>query len=151
MPVSSYRDLDAHLASARIAVRADMAFARLCDPDFISGWSLGSMGLTPTEVPGVLMGVSLFDGSATKVRIVPHEAIGLIDYEVGDALRPRICIRVVDDALLGGETGRCLVALMAWRSPDTPVATWERTCTAHETEILLIKAQLENLREGDLS
>ena len=51
----------------------------------------------------------------------------------------------MDGASIGGPDGTCLVAMSAYRVPDTPAETWSRTCISHEAEILLIKAQLETL------
>lgn len=147
MPNDRHAGLDAHQAARWVGVPAPTAFRHLSDPAFVGRWALGCLGLAPTETADVFEGQSLFDGSRARVRIVPHEAIGLIDYHVGqgELLRPRIAMRVVAGADIGGPAESCLVALSAWRVPDTPAETWARTCTAHETEILLIKTQLETL------
>lgn len=146
MPNDSHAGLDAHQAARWVGVPARTAFRHLADPAFVGGWALGCLGLEPTGADDVFEGRSLFDGSRARVRIAAHEALGLIDYFVGgEVLRPRIMIRVVDGASIGGPDGTCLVAMSAYRVPDTPAETWSRTCISHEAEILLIKAQLETL------
>lgn len=134
----------AHIASALVSVPAGFAFGRLADAAFVGGWSLGSMGLTEVAA-GVYRGVSMFDGSEAHVDIRPQPGLGLIDFGVGTAeVRvPRIFIRVTPGETLGHGAGTCLVTMTALRAADTPDDRWARTCTTHETEILLIKAQLE--------
>lgn len=134
----------AHMVAALVAVPADFAFDRLAAADFVGGWSLGSMGLAPVA-PGVFRGVSLFDGSPAHVDLRPAPELGLIDYGVGTAERrvPRIFARVTPGEVLGHPPGTCLVTLVALRAAGADPERWARTCTAHETEILLIKAQLE--------
>lgn len=135
----------AHMAAARVAVPERFAFARLTEPAFVGGWALGSMGLAPTDLPGVHAGNSLFDGSQVHVAIEGHPGLGLIDYHVGDRdrRRPRICIRVTPGPVIDLPEASCLVAMMAWRAEGTEDARWARLCIAHEAEILLIKGQLE--------
>lgn len=135
----------AHLASALVRVPADFALGRLADAAFVGGWSLGSMGLREVA-PGVYRGVSMFDGSAAHVDIRAQGALGLIDYGVGtaEARMPRIFIRVTPGVVLGHGAGECLVTLTALRAAGSEADRWARTCTTHETEILLIKAQLES-------
>lgn len=134
----------AHMAAARVEVPAAFALARLADAAFVGGWSLGSMGLQPLE-EGVFHGRSLFDGTPAHVEIHLSEALGLIDYAVGDAARrsPRIFIRVTAGPVLGLDAGCCVVTLHALRAVTADGGTWIRTCTVHDAEILLIKAQLE--------
>lgn len=139
----------AHIASALVAVPADFAFGRLADAAFVGGWSLGSMGLTEIAA-GVYRGVSMFDGSVAHVDIRPQPALGLIDFGVGTAKArmPRIFIRVTPGAVLGHGPKECLVTMTALRAAGVPDDRWARTCTTHETEILLIKAQLETAFAG---
>lgn len=139
----------AHLASALVAVPAGFAFDRLASAAFVGGWSLGSMGLTEVA-PGVFRGVSMFDGSPAHVDLRPTPELGLIDYGVGTAERrvPRIFARVTPGEVLGHPPGTCLVTLTALRAAGSDPDRWARTCTAHETEILLIKAQLERAWAG---
>jgi hypothetical protein len=144
--VSQHHQADAHVAARWVAVPAARAFAALSDPVRVGRWSLGSLDLVAAGgEPGVHVGRSLLDGSATRVRIVPHAVLGIIDYHVGKdgPLRPRIFARVTDGAAIGGDPGHALVALVALRAPGGDPAAWARTCTLHEAEILLIQAQLE--------
>lgn len=142
------RDL-AHLAAARVGVPAAFAFEMLASERFVGGWALGSMGLQQVA-PAVFRGKSLFDGSEAHVEIRPQPAHGLIDYAVGTAesRSARIYVRVTPGSVLGFEDGCCLVSLHAMRSATATDAVWARTCIVHETEILLIKAQLERARSG---
>lgn len=145
MQAEPYLSRDAHQAASWISVPATFAFRRLADPQFIGGWSLGSMGLVPTGKPDIFEGRSTFDGSSTCVRIAPYDDLGLIDYYVGtdDDLYPRINIRVSDGPRIGAAIGTCLVVLTALRALNANPENWTRTCTCHEVEILLIRSQLE--------
>ncbi|WP_299479050.1 hypothetical protein [uncultured Paracoccus sp.] len=133
-----------HVASVEVAVPADYAFDRLSDAAFVGGWSLGSMGLAQHDGE-VFVGTSLFDRSQAFVEIHPVRKLGLIDYSVGSASHrePRIYIRITDARMLGWQDSQSIVALHAIRGGAATPERWARTCTAHETEILLIKAQLE--------
>ncbi len=135
----------AHIASALVLVPAEFAFARLADAGFVGGWSLGSMNLQEVA-PGVYRGVSMFDGSAAHVDIRPQPHLGLIDYGVGTAevRLPRIFVRVTPGDMLGHGMEECLVTMTALRAAGSDADRWARTCAAHETEILLIKGQLES-------
>lgn len=133
-----------HMAAALVDVPASFAFAHLSDAALVGGWSLGSMNLRAVA-PDVYEGDSLFDGGAAYVEIRPTPSLGLIDFSVGtrEARVPRISIRVSAGDMLGYGANVCHVALAATRPAATPDDSWKRTCTTHETEILLIKAQLE--------
>lgn len=135
----------AHQAAARVAVPSDFAFERLSDASFVGRWALGSMGLEAVG-GGVFRGHSLFDDSAAYVEIRAEQALGLIDFHVGtqQARLPRIFIRVTPGAVLGLGSDGCLITLHALRAGDAADARWARTCLTHETEILLIGAQLES-------
>jgi len=139
----------AHMAAALVEVPATYALERLCDADFVGGWALGSMGLKRTE-DGVYRGRSLFDGAASHVEIRPAPDLGLIDYAVGtaQARSPRIFIRVTPGPVVGRGEAACVVTLHALRPSRASPERWVQTCTAHETEILLIKAQLEHAFEA---
>jgi len=140
----SLPDDTAHHTAIRVAVPARFAFERLSDARFVGGWSLGSMALEPAG-DGMFRGRSLFDGSDAFVEIRPDPAHGLIDFAVGsrETRVPRIWIRVAPGGPLGFAEDSCVVGMGALRAAITPDAAWARTRTTHETEILLIKAQLE--------
>lgn len=135
----------AHLASARVDAPADFTFAHLADGRRLGRWALGSMDLTPTGEPGLWRGVSLFDGSEAEVEIRPHAALGLIDFHLGPAGArvPRVSIRVTPGPDWGLPAETCLVAMTTWRAGWMDDARWQRTCTTHELEALLFKAQIE--------
>lgn len=134
----------AHTAASMVQSPARFAFDCLASAAFVGGWSLGSMDLQPVR-DGLYRGRSLFDGSDAFVEIRPNPDLGLIDFAVGSAKRrdPRIFIRVTPGDVLGLDRACCLVSLHALRSGHATDAAWARTCTTHEAEILLIKAQLE--------
>lgn len=133
-----------HAAAALVETPADFAFGLLSSADFVGGWSLGSMGLQRVA-PSVYKGRSMFDGSEAYVEIRPVQELGLIDFAVGNEnhREPRIFIRVTPSDVLGGASGCCIVSMHALRSTQAAEGAWARTCTTHEAEILLIKAQLE--------
>lgn len=135
----------AHLASVRLDVPADHAFAALSDGRRLGRWALGSMDLDPTGEPGVWRGASLFDGSEAVVEIRPHPALGLIDFHLGPAGArvPRVSIRVTPGPDWGLPPDSCLVAMTTWRAGWMDDARWDRTRTTHELEVLLFKAQIE--------
>ncbi|MCC5988162.1 MAG: hypothetical protein JJT95_10810 [Pararhodobacter sp.] len=146
MPAEPANESIAHQAAAHVAVPARFALERLADPGFVGGWALGSMNLSRLGDSSVYRGHSLFDGSEAFVEFQPHPGTGLIDYHVGtqEARSPRVSIRVVPGNVVGLDDGRCLVVLMAWRVHSTPYERWNRTCRAHEAEILILKGQLES-------
>lgn len=133
-----------HSTAAIVKVSAGFAFERLASAEFVGRWSLGSMDMEPVG-PSLYKGRSLFDGSNAFVEFRPVPELGLIDYAVGSSghREPRIFIRVTDGQKLEHDAKSCLVSLHALRSCRATDETWARTCTSHETEILLIKAQLE--------
>lgn len=139
----------AHLAAAWVQVPADFAFARLATAEFVGRWSLGSMNLTRVA-PDIYRGDSLFDGGIAHIDLRPQPDLGLIDFGVGTLEHrvPRIAIRVSAGPLLGQTDGTCLVTMTALRPAGASAERWARTCTTHETEILLIKAQLETAFAG---
>lgn len=134
----------AHHITTFVQTPAAFAFEKLSSAAFVGGWSLGSMRLTPVG-NGVYRGVSLFDGAEAFVEIHPVPEHGLIDFSVGtlESRLPRIFIRVVSGASIGYDEGCSFVSLHAMRATTATDAAWARTCTVHETESLLIKAQLE--------
>lgn len=107
-------------------------------------WNLGLMNCREPE-PGLFTGASLFDGAQGWVRIKPAAGHDAVDYHVGaspDRLVPRIHARVIDGALLGHGAGSCVVTLLAWRPAGMSDERWSRLMSTHETEIELIRAQL---------
>jgi len=134
-----------HVASSVVDAPEDYAFDHLADPTLLGRWALGCMDIEATDDPEVFAGRSLFDGSAVFVHIETERALGLIDYYVGDrqARAPRIFIRVAPAALCGLAGKQCAVALTAWRHADMDDRRWRHLRTTHETEVLLLKAQIE--------
>lgn len=135
----------AHLASVRIDAPLAFAFAQLTDIAAMGRWALGSMDFQPTATARVHVGTSLFDGARTFVEIRANEDAGLIDYLVGTEKErlPRISIRLTEGTHWGEPKDTCLAAMSTWRAAWMDDARWARTCTTHETEVLLFRAQIE--------
>lgn len=111
----------------------------------MSRWILGLWNCREMA-PGLFTGASLFDGGQGWVRVVVDGARGQVDYLVGgtpETLVARIRANVIEGALLGHAAGTCLVTLEAWRTGDMSDERWARLMHTHETEIELIRAQLE--------
>jgi hypothetical protein len=136
-------DALSHSVTALMDVPADAAFDFMCDPIALGRWSLGCMDTRPDGA--VHTGNSLFDGGQGWFEIVPHRALGLIDYHLGTPERrvPRISARVIDAAVCDLEPEQCYLTLTAWRASGMDDARWHRLRAAHEVEILLIKTQCE--------
>ena len=134
-----------HCATAACDASPEVAFSLLADGSRLGSWSLGCWGAEPVG-DGVLRGSSLFDGSTSYVRADPDPARLGVDYAVGsgpDELVHRISARVVPGAGLGMGAGRCLVTLLAWRAADVSEERWRQLAAAHEAEILLLRARIE--------
>jgi len=103
------------------------------------------MGFAPTDTPDVYRGVSLFDGSETFMQMAVHPDLWLIDFLVGtdDLREPRVSLRLTPGALWGFGQTTCLFSMSTWRAAWMDDARWMRTCSTHETEALLFKAQTE--------
>lgn len=135
----------AHALTTLVDVPAAAAFAFLIDPAALSRWSLGCMDLVAVG-GGVYTGRSLFDGAQGWLSIDADPGRLLVDYHVGTLEKrvPRISARVVPGAVCGLGEGACYVTLIAWRPSTMPEERWRRLCATHETEIWLIKSQMEN-------
>ncbi|MDT8853955.1 hypothetical protein RNZ50_02695 [Paracoccaceae bacterium Fryx2] len=134
----------AYLASTRIDAPLSFVWTHLTDARRVGRWALGSMDFQPAG-PGLWRGQSLFDGSEAIVEVRPHRALGLIDYHVGtlEARVPRVSIRAVAGGDWGQDAGCTLAAMSTWRAGWMDDARWARTCTTHDLEVLLFKAQIE--------
>lgn len=135
----------AHLASVLVEAPFDYTFSHLSDGKRLGRWTLGSMDLVAQAEPGLWRGVSLFDGSVAEVEIRPAPSLGLIDFHLGPkgARVPRVSIRVTPGADWGQPQASCMVAMTTWRAGWMDDERWMRTCTTHELEVLLFKAQIE--------
>ena len=75
-----------------------------------------------------------------------HGDLSQIDFNVGsapDKLTMRISVRVLASESLGYPPGGSLITLTAWRPQAMTDERWERLMRTHETEILMIQAQLD--------
>ena len=133
-----------HGVSVEVAVAAQDAFAYLADPKMVGRWALGCFNALPTDKPGLYQGISLFDGTKAWFRIDRDPERLIIDYHVGDAVRqlPRISSRIVPGPHYGRDADHCIITMNAWRPVDMTEERWQRLCASHETEILMIQAQL---------
>jgi hypothetical protein len=134
-----------HAAARLCKSTGQAALHHLSSPDGLARWNLGMFDTTQAP-DGLLSGISLFDGKRAYARADVDPARGLVTYRIGSdphTLVPRIQAQVVDGAPLGYEVGHVLVCLQTWRPSDMDDARWARLAATHETEIELIKAQLE--------
>jgi len=138
-----------HGVSAEVAVAAHDAYGYLADPQMVGRWALGCFNALPTQKPGLYQGISLFDGIKAWFRIDSDPKRLIIDYHVGDADRqlPRISTRIVPGPHYGRDAGHCIITMNAWRTCDMTEDRWQRLCATHETEILMIQAQLMGCKD----
>ncbi len=134
-----------HTVSIEANVPAQQAFRYLSDPEMIGRWALGCFNTQPTERVGLYKGASLFDSSEIWVSVETDPQRLIIDYHIGDPDQqlPRISTRVVSGETYGRDSDHCIVSMTAWRPADMLDERWHRLCVTHDTEILLIQAQLE--------
>lgn len=138
----------AHVAARLCAVPADAAFRHLTAAAAMARWTLGLWECREVE-RNLLVGTSLFDGSRGWVRLEVDAARLAVDYWVGaerDVLQPRIHARVTRGDALGHSPQQCVVTLLAWRPALMTDERWHRLAATHETEVELIRAQLETAR-----
>ena len=142
-------------AFVRIDRPADQVFAFLADPANLSLWSFGTWSVELDET-GLVHGRSIKDGSKTLVRVDPHPELGLIDYLIGkdpDNLSPRIFVRIVPGAVLGGSDLECGLTMTAFRTDAMDDRRWSEMKTTHAFEVQLIRSAIEtgydHRRQGD--
>jgi enamine deaminase RidA (YjgF/YER057c/UK114 family) len=134
-----------HTASEMVRASPQAAFAFLADGLSLGRWALGCFG-TKAAGDDLFVGHSLFDGKALFVRIEGNPSELAVTYHVGpapDRLVPRITARVAGREPQGSGGQECRVSLIAERAPDMAPERWRHLTVTHETEILLIKAQIE--------
>ena len=135
----------AHTATALVRAPAALAFAFLADGLALGNWALGCFG-TADQGDGLFLGHSLFDGRPLLVRIAVDPERLEVTYRLGsdpDRLVPRIGARAEPLRASEADPQACQVSMTAERTPDMTAEHWRRLITTHETEILLIKAQIE--------
>ena len=126
-------------ATARLCkASVPRALVHLSTQGAMARWNLG-LGPCREVEPGLFRGESSFDGGICWVRVTVDAGRGRVDY----AVVPRIHAEVIGGASLGHPEGTCLVTLAAWRTGDMSDERWQRLVHSHETEIELIRAQLE--------
>lgn len=137
-----------HCVTALIDAPARAVFDFMADPIALGRWSLGCMSTRPADDAGVYTGFSFFDGSQAWFEIDAREDLLLIDYHIGSRERrvPRISARAIPAEVCGLVEGQCYLTLTAWRALAMDDPRWRRLCATHETEIWLIKAQIETAR-----
>ncbi len=121
------------------------AFAYLKDPLKLGLWAFGCRETQATDIEGVYVGTSLFNGEKTYFEIEAEEHFRIIDFLLGDLTSrwPRISLRIVPGPYYGGKDSTCLVTIDAWRERSMSDQRWHQLCVSHETEIFLIKSLLE--------
>ena len=136
-----------HSASIEVDRPAETAFAFMADGIKQGQWAFGSWDRRAVA-DDVFEGTSLFSGEKTYVRIRTDPANLLILYDLGAtpdpaAMTPRIMARILSGATLGMAADTCVVSLLAWRGTTMADRRWYQLCISHETEMLLIKHQIE--------
>ena len=136
-----------HSASIEIATSAERAFEFMADGMKQGGWALGSWGRTALA-DGVFEGTSLFSGDKTYVRIETDPVNLVVYYDIGGTSDPaqmarRIIARIVPGPTVGLAADECVVSLIAWRIDGMSERRWHQLCVSHETEVLMIKHQIE--------
>jgi hypothetical protein len=134
-----------HCVSAVCDAEPTASFDFLADTSRLGSWALGCWEAKPAA-EGVVVGVSLFDGSQTYVRADADRERLAVDFAVGSdpqQLIHRISARVIPGASLGYAAGSSIVSLIAWRGADMPDHRWQRLVVSHDAEILLLQARLQ--------
>ena len=134
-----------HTVATKCAVPAQSAYAFMANPLSVGLWALGCWD---AELVGenLYAGTSLFDGEKTYVQIWADDAHMIVDFAVGidpAELELRISARVVRGQELKYGEHCSIVTLTAWRSNDMTDDRWHRLCVSHETEIYLLRNQVE--------
>lgn len=134
-----------HCVSAVCDAKPIASFNFLADPSRLGSWALGCWEAKPAA-EGVVVGISLFDGSQSYVRADADPERLVVDFAVGSdpqQLIHRISARVIPGAALGYAEGSSIVSLIAWREADMPDERWQRLVVSHDAEILLLQARLQ--------
>ena len=137
-----------HTASIEVDVPALQAFEFMADGMKQGKWALGSWDRAAPK-DGVFKGTSLFSGEKTYVRIETDAQNYIVYYDVGASPDPakmarRIMARIVPGPVVGMDEENCIVSLIAWRVEGMSVRRWHQLCVSHETEVLMIKHQIES-------
>ncbi|HEX7114895.1 MAG TPA: hypothetical protein VF193_07160 [Steroidobacter sp.] len=140
-----------HTVTSLVEAPASAVFEFLTDPLAVGRWALASARSAPSELPGIYVGRSLFDGSRNYFKLKAHPELLLVEYSVGphpDDLRPRIRAQVIRPESVGLGPSNCYLTLIAWRPAGMPDSRWSRLCATHEVEMWLIKEQIEAVAKG---
>ncbi len=134
-------------ATIEVNIDADKLLRFISDPIKLGEWAYGSF--RPIEAVGnnVYSGTSLYDGGKTSFRINVYEKFHQVDYEVGylgGELLPWIVGRVIPGPVVGLESGKSLVTLMAWRHKDWSDEDWRLVCASHEAEVFRLRYLAEH-------
>jgi hypothetical protein len=135
----------AHTASIIVAAPADVAFGFMSDGLKQSRWALGSWDRRVYR-DDIFVGTSLFNNNELYVRLVSDPKLRLVDYFCGeepDDLRHLVEARVIPGEVLGYGEGNCAVILTTWREANTSDQEWDITHHVWQTEIQLIKGNIE--------
>ena len=138
-----------YTVSALIMTDADTIYKYLIDPLLLGKWSLGCFNTSLDQETGLYLGHSLFNGNPSYVRIESKEDEKRIDFYLGKIKPeiPRIVIKVHKGKDLGYPEISGLVTMIAWRTSSMTDYEWERLKKCHDTEILMIKEQIEKLEK----
>jgi hypothetical protein len=136
-----------HSSSIEVQAEAAVAFEFMKQGKALGQWAFGSWNTEPFK-GDIFIGMSLFDGNRTYVRIVPHESVRQIDYELGstpELLLPRIVARVFDGEMMGISKSACIVSVISWRTGGVSDDRWRLTCSVHEAEVFRLRYLIEQI------
>jgi hypothetical protein len=139
-----------YCVSAHCTAPAEIALDFLADGLALGGWALGSFATELIDDRGTVRGVTLDTHDETFVRPVLHRGQGIVVYEVAygenvdlDQMTPWIWAIVQPGDRLGFSSDSCVISMVAWRLEGMSDEAWQHICVYHDTEILLIKGQVE--------
>lgn len=135
----------AHTSSILVAAPADIAFGFMSDGLKQSRWALGSWDRKVYR-DDIFVGTSLFNNNDLFVRLVSDPKLRLVDYYCGvdpDDLRHLVEARIIPGETLGFGADNSAVILTTWREANISDQEWEVTYHVWQTEIQLIKGNIE--------
>ena len=142
-------DKHCHTSTTEIIRPARDVMAYLADGMKHNDWALGCLNRKQIE-KNLFVGHSLLDGAETYIRLYPDFENLLILADVGpdrEQLLPRVLIRVIPGNVVNRHPDTCLVSLITWRW-EMSDEQWLKICVSHETEMFIIKSQLEKNEEN---
>jgi hypothetical protein len=138
-------DAMVHVASIKIDVAADDAYAFIKDARNLGQWALGAMSAVEATAE-TYVGDSIIDGQRVYVKAEGDQAHKVVYFSVGpawDRLKQLLLCRLVPGDMLGIGDQSCLLTMTAWRVASLAPERWRQLCASHETEMFLLKNRVE--------